>query len=369
MFYTLIIIGIITFVIFRRLPLRWKLYSQPSFSNDRFKKESLEDVMKDFNKYYEGNTELNTEKQRVTEWQKLSITFYDVATEFYELGWGESFHFAPRFYGEGLIASIRRYELWLAAHARISKGMKVLDMGCGVGGPAIHIAMTTECEIVGINTNKFQIERARKRTKELNLQDRITYVETDFNALPYEDNSFDAIYSVEAVCYSPDKVKTFKEWLRVMKPGSYLALTEWQTTPEFDPKNPAHQKIKRQIEQGVGLPYLAEHMEIVDAAKEAGFEVCYHYDPGLDPRLGDSRYPWYHSLGHFFSFSWEGFTSSRLSRMVTSRMVVIMEWLKLAPAGTVEVQKLLEISAQGLVDGGKLGVFIPYYLLCARKPL
>jgi len=303
------------------------------------------------------------------DFKKLSKTFYDVATEFYELGWGDAFHFAPRFIGESLSSSIRRYESWIAAHARISKGMKVMDAGSGVGGPAIHISLTTEAEVVGINTNTFQIERAKKRVESVNLQDRVTFVESDFNAVPFEDNHFDAVYSVEAICYSPDKVKTLKEWLRVLKPGGYMALTTWQTTPKYDPNNKEHQRIKQQIEQGVGLPYLAEHMEIVDAAKRAGFEVLYHKDPGQDPQLGDPRMPWYHPLGHFFSFTWEGFTSSKLSRMITSRLVVLMEWLKLAPVGTYEVNKLLEVSAIGLVDGGKEGVFIPYYLICCRKPL
>jgi len=364
--YTLII-GLLVFALLRKLPLRLHLYSQPNFSNDRFKKESLDEVMEDYNDYYTGKK--NDVDVRKTDHKKLSITFYDVATEFYELGWGDAFHFAPRFLGETLNSSIRRYESWLAAHARISKGMKVMDAGCGVGGPAIHIAMTTEAEVVGINTNVFQIGRARKRTEAVNLQDRITYVEADFNFLPFDDNTFDAVYSVEAICYSSDKVKTLKEWLRVLKPGGYMSLTTWQTTPEFDPNNKEHQEIKQKIEQGVGLPYLAEHMEIVHAAKEAGFDVLYHKDPGQDPQLGDPIMPWYHPLGHFFSFTWEGFTSSRLSRMITSKLVVLLEWSKLAPKGTVAIHKLLEVSAQGLVDGGKTGTFIPYYLLCARKPL
>jgi len=299
----------------------------------------------------------------------LSTTFYDLATEFYELGWGDAFHFAPRFKGESLSSSIRRYETWIAAHARVTKGMKVMDAGCGVGGPAIYISMTTEADIVGINLCKFQIERAKLRTAAVNLQDRITYVEADFNDVPFEDNYFDAVYSVEAICYSSDKVKTLKEWMRVLKPGGYISLTTWQSTPHFDPNNAEHQVIKRKIEQGVGLPYLAEHMEIVDAAKEAGLEVVLHKDPGLDPTLGDPNMPWFYSLGHFFSFTWEGFTSSRLSRMLTNKMTAVLEMAKLAPKGTTQVSQLLNLSADGLVDGGKTGTFIPYYFLCARKPL
>jgi len=244
-----------------------------------------------------------------------------------------------------------------------------MDAGCGVGGPACYIGLVTEAEIVGINTNKFQIERAKANTAMYNLSDRISYVESDFNDVPFEDNYFDAVYSVEAICYSSDKVKTLTEWLRVLKPGGYLSLTTWQTTPKFDPNNKVHQEIKRKIEQGVGLPYLADCDEIWKAAEAAGFELLSHKDPGLDPSLGDGVYPWYWSLGHFFSFSWEGFMQSKLSRMLTKYLVVVMEnYLKLAPKGTTKVHELLSVSAEGLVDGGVNGVFIPYYHICCRKP-
>ena len=56
--------------------------------------------------------------------------YYDLATDFYEWGWGQSFHFAPRYKGENFYASIARAEHWLALKMNIQKGQKVLDVGC-----------------------------------------------------------------------------------------------------------------------------------------------------------------------------------------------------------------------------------------------
>lgn len=73
-------------------------------------------------------------------------------------------------------------------------GMRVLDIGCGVGGPAREIARFADVNIVGLNNNDFQIGRARKYTKEADLEDQVQFVKGDFMKLSeqFGENSFDA---------------------------------------------------------------------------------------------------------------------------------------------------------------------------------
>jgi SAM-dependent methyltransferase len=68
------------------------------------------------------------------------------ATELYEYGWGDSFHFCRYYPGEPFYQAIARHEHYLAHQTGIKPKMRVLDVGCGVGGPAREIARFTDAE-------------------------------------------------------------------------------------------------------------------------------------------------------------------------------------------------------------------------------
>jgi sterol 24-C-methyltransferase len=120
--------------------------------------------------------------------------YYDGATELYEYGWAQSFHFSRFYKGEAFAASLARHEHYLAAQMGLRPGMRVLDVGCGVGGPAREIARFADVNIVGLNNNDFQIQRARKYTAKAGLSDQVEFVKGDFMKLSekFGDNSFDA---------------------------------------------------------------------------------------------------------------------------------------------------------------------------------
>lgn len=120
--------------------------------------------------------------------------YYDAVTELYEYGWCQSFHFSRFNKGEGFAASIARHEHYLSAQMVLRPGMRVLDVGCGVGGPAREIARFADVNIVGLNNNDFQIQRARKHTKKAGIDGQVTFVKGDFMKLveQFGENSFDA---------------------------------------------------------------------------------------------------------------------------------------------------------------------------------
>ena len=138
---------------------------------------------------------------RVTN-SRIRSGYYDGATDLYEYGWAKSFHFSRFYKGESFYASLARHEHFLAARMNIRPGMRVLDVGCGVGGPAREIARFTDATLVGVNNNVFQVRRAREYTKKAGLDKQITFVTGDFLKLAeqFGENSFDAGESTVMPC-------------------------------------------------------------------------------------------------------------------------------------------------------------------------
>jgi len=244
------------------------------------------------------------------------------------------------------------------------QGMTALDVGCGVGGPARCIAVFSEGNVVGLNNNDYQIARAKKLTEEAGLSKQVTFVKADFMHIPAQDNTYDAVYAIEATCHAPDKVGCYSEIFRVLKPGGYFGCYEWVMTDTYDKTNPKHVEIKEGVEKGNGLPELALWSEVEDALKEVGFELVDSRD--FAP-FSDKKTPWYLPLSGSLSIS--GFKHTRWGRWCTHKMVSWLEWAHIAPKGTSDVSQILMDTADQLVYGGEMGIFTPMWFALGRKPL
>ena len=106
--------------------------------------------------------------------------------------------------------------------------MRVLDVGCGVGGPAREIARFSDVTIVGLNNNDFQIQRARRYTAKAGLSEKVTFVKGDFMKLAeqFGENSFDAVYAIEATCHAPSFEGIYGQIFKVLKPGGIVSASE-----------------------------------------------------------------------------------------------------------------------------------------------
>ncbi|KAL9424380.1 hypothetical protein AB3S75_036294 [Citrus x aurantiifolia] len=302
------------------------------------------------------------EEEREANYTDMVNKYYDLATSFYEFGWGESFHFAPRWKGESLRESIKRHEHFLALQLGLKSGQKVLDVGCGIGGPLREIARFSSTSVTGLNNNEYQITRGKELNRFAGVDKTCNFVKADFMKMPFPDNSFDAVYAIEATCHAPDAYGCYKEIYRVLKPGQCFAAYEWCITDAFDPNNQEHQKIKAEIEIGDGLPDIRSTRKCLEAMKQAGFEVIWEKDLAADSPL-----PWYLPLDTSH-FSLSSFRLTSVGRFVTRNMVKALEFVGLAPKGSQRVQHFLEKAAEGLVAGGRKEIFTPIYFFLARKP-
>lgn len=303
-------------------------------------------------------------EHRKERYQTMINHFYNLVTDFYEWGWGQSFHFGPRFHSETFMESIKRAEYYLALRLGLKHGMRVLDLGCGVGGPMRNIAVFSGAQIDGITINNYQVKIGNKYNANNGLSHLCKLNQGDFQDLPWDDNTFDACFEIEATCHSPDRVVTFKGVHRCLKPGGVFAGYDWVMLPhKYDPKNKDHVRIKEGIEVGNGLPTLATPDHIVDCLEKAGFEVLDHFDVNGNLHAAN-EIPWYEPLNGSFSLS--GFRMTYLGRLCTHSMVWTLELLRIAPAGSTRVSALLNATALDLCEGGKLEIFTPSYFFLAK---
>ena len=301
---------------------------------------------------------------RKSQYMTMVNNYYDLVTDFYEYGWGQSFHFAPRRQGESFAESLKRHERYLGQQLGLQPGMKVLDIGCGVGGPMREIARATGAKITGVNNNAYQLEKCAKYNARAGLDGLCDTLQTDFMKLPLPANSVDAIYAIEATCHAPDKTALFRELYRVVKPGGGFAGYEWCLTDDFDVGDPRHQKIKKGIEEGDALPDIAPTHGVVESLNAAGFDVVVARDVALD---ADPGYPWFRAL-QGLDLSISSFPRTPIGGFVTYHAVGVLEKFGVAPKGTKEVSSFLRVAAEHLVAGGKLGIFTPCFYFNARKP-
>lgn len=295
---------------------------------------------------------------------ELVSCFYDFVTPFYEYAWATSFHFSPRHPGECLPEAQRRHEEGVGHLLDLRSGMRVADIGCGIGGPLATIARATGASITGLNNNAYQIARGERILRRAGLEESCRFLLADFMSVPLPDGYFDATYSFDAICHAPDTGRLFREIFRLLGPGGEIAAVDWTLTERFDEAKRHHRDVKARIELGNGCPGLLTVQERVDAAVGAGFEVLDCIDQAA---TSDPRTPWYMSL-QARDISLSSLARVPAGRAFTAKVTRLMERLRILPAGTGEAAEFLNRAADALVEAGQLGIFTPSFLIHARKP-
>ncbi|KAK4804272.1 hypothetical protein SAY86_004089 [Trapa natans] len=279
-------------------------------------------------------------------------TFYNLVTDIYEWGWGQSFHFSPSLPGCSHRDATRAHEEYAVDLLNVSPGSRILDAGCGVGGPMRAIASHSGARVVGITINEYQVNRARLHNKKAGLEKQCEVVCGNFLHMPFEESSFDGAYSIEATCHAPNLEEVYSEIYRVLKPGALYVSYEWVTTELYRGDNPEHTEIIQGIERGDALPGLRSYDQIAEIARKVGFEVLKEKDLA-EPPAG----PW-----------WSRLKMGRIAYWRNHIVVTVLAWLGIAPKGVVDVHEMLFKTADFLTRGGETGIFTPMHMILCRKP-
>ncbi|WP_169806952.1 SAM-dependent methyltransferase [Actinomadura macra] len=105
-------------------------------------------------------------------------------------------------------------------------GATILDVGCGNGTPALRLAREREVRVVGITVSERQVERANERARSAGLGERARFELASAMDIPHPDESFDGAWALESMLHMPDKSRVLAEIVRVLRPGSRLAISD-----------------------------------------------------------------------------------------------------------------------------------------------
>ncbi len=115
---------------------------------------------------------------------------------------------------------------------------RVLDLGCGVGGPSRYLAATFGCPVTGVDLTEEYCRAAEAMAAWVGLGDRVSYRRADALALPFDDAAFDVVWTQHVAMNIADKARLYAEVRRVLGPGGRLALYDILQGPGGPPQFP-----------------------------------------------------------------------------------------------------------------------------------
>jgi cyclopropane fatty-acyl-phospholipid synthase-like methyltransferase len=160
--------------------------------------------------------------------------------------------------GSSVEEATDRFTDVLVEKLAVGPGDRVLDVGCGIGKPAVRLARATGCSVVGISVNRAHAAAAGERAEEEGVGDRVSFEYGDGMALAFGDGEFDAVLAFESILYM-DRARALREMSRVLRPGGQLVFTDLFLSGA-SPATAAAAKASRQ------LPALKDYLSLVTTA-------------------------------------------------------------------------------------------------------
>lgn len=198
--------------------------------------------------------------------------FYDEWTPKFLAGFGTTFQAGLLKEQKDAPEDPRLSACLLAKRAGIKAGDRVLDAGCGIGGPAVAIASGMPgVRIAGITVSGVQASLGNALVTQAGLEGFVSITRGDFHELPFASGSFDVAYLFEASGYSQDRPRLFRELARVVRPGGRIYVKDVFARPP--PVSDAEQRDLDEFDRLWCLAGTPTIPEIEVALSRAGCQV------------------------------------------------------------------------------------------------
>ncbi|MDM8514808.1 methyltransferase domain-containing protein [Desulfobacterales bacterium HSG16] len=172
----------------------------------------------------------------------------------------------------------------LAELAGLKPGMKVLDLGCGVGGPARTLAAEYGCNVTGVDIIEEYIHTAKMLTDRVGVNDKTTFLHRDMMEYPFENETFDAVWTLHTTMNIENKAELFKNIRRALKPEGIFILYEICSGSVSPPVYPVPWA------SDASINFIVDGEELQKLLKNAGLEKVYWQD------VTESSLQWYKKL-------------------------------------------------------------------------
>lgn len=157
----------------------------------------------------------------------------------------------------------------LARFARIPRGARVLDIGCGTGGSARWLVENLSCSVLGISISPVEIANATAKASAAGMHEQVKFRVGDANNLDFPEASFDAVWIVETSEHVSDRRHFFETCARLLASGGRIAIATC-----VSPAQPTPPQIKRlgTVRRVLLTEPLSTLAEYVDWMRARGFD-------------------------------------------------------------------------------------------------
>ncbi|RME47858.1 MAG: class I SAM-dependent methyltransferase [Deltaproteobacteria bacterium] len=242
----------------------------------------------------------------------------------------------------------------LGESAQIGEGEHCLDVGCGIGGPALRLAQRHHCHITGLNISPAQIEKGRQLAEEARealeaCGASVEFVFGDAMKMPFEPETFDHVYALDSMMHMNDKGRFIAEASRVLKPGGKFTILDFSLNFEFTGQE------RKRIERAQKLwraPDPISFGELTRFLEANGLEILIEKD-----------------LSEDFRQSMEAFekTFSLLNVLARQRNFMKAIAREYTPLGLLLFKRILDSLIDLKLFANRTDVKMAYFLVTARK--
>ena len=155
----------------------------------------------------------------------------------------------------------------LASQMDLEPGLRILDVGSGIGGPARYFAAEHQCKVTGVDLTEEFVTVARSLTRRTKLDHLVEFVQGRALDLKFDQESFDRAYMIHVGMNIADKAGVFREVRRVLKPGGKFAIFDFLRTGDAPITYPVPWASSEEMSFVVGK------QSYLDALEKAGFQV------------------------------------------------------------------------------------------------